>query len=136
MNIDRFKREHVDLMVAVGALRELVQAGVREHADSIVQQLVSMSGAIRLHLAAEDRVLYPALVASSDPLIAQTGRVFQEEMGGLAATYMAFVSRWNIASAIADDPQGFRDEANVVFKALHHRVQRENQELYPLADRV
>ena len=134
MNIDRFKREHADLMVAVGALRELVQAGVKEHAESILQQLVAMSAVIRLHLAAEDRVLYPALIGSSDPHAAQTGRQFQEEMGGLAATYADFVSRWNLASRIGNDPQGFRDEANAVFKALHQRVQRENQELYPLAE--
>jgi len=134
MNIDKFKQEHVALLVAVGELRELVQAGVSEHAEDILRQLVSMSAVIRLHLAAEDRVLYPTLTKSEDPRMAQIGREFQEEMGGLAAVYTAFASRWNLASKIAADPQGFRDEANTVFKALHLRVQRENRELYPLAE--
>lgn len=136
MNIDKFKREHVDLLATVAALRELVQSGVHEHAEAILKQLISMSSAIKMHLAAEDRVLYPALSSATDPLAAQTGKQFQEEMGGLAAAYSAFAARWNLASKIAVDPQGFRDDANSIFKALHQRVQRENRELYPLAERV
>lgn len=136
MNIDKFKREHVDLLTAITALRELVQSGVREHAEVILQQLISMSSVIKLHLAAEDRVLYPALAHADDPQVAQAGRQFQQEMGGLAAVYAGFAARWNLASRLAADPQGFRDDANAVFKALHQRVQRENRELYPLVEKI
>ena len=136
MNIDRFKQEHADVMNSVAVLRELVHTGVNEHAEEIVVQLLAMTGAIKLHLAAEDRVLYPALANASDPLVAQTSRMFQQEMGGLAGTLTAFVSRWNLAAKILQDPQGFRDEANAVFKALHMRVQRENRELYPMAEAI
>ncbi|MFK2879156.1 hemerythrin domain-containing protein [Rhodanobacter hydrolyticus] len=136
MDIERFKKEHVDLLSAVTLLRELVQQGCKEHAEAIHRQLSAMSSAIKLHLAAEDRMLYPALMRAADPAIAQTGQRFQEEMGGLATTYMAFATRWALANKIAADPQGFRDDANEVFKALHQRVQRENRELYPLAERL
>jgi hypothetical protein len=136
MNIDKFKREHVDLLAAVTTLRELVQTGVQEHAEAIVGQLVSMSSVIKLHLAAEDRVLYPALINAADPRVAQTGQQFQQEMGDLAQAYAGFVSRWNLASKISQDPEGFRGDANNVFKALHSRVQRENRELYPLAEQL
>jgi hemerythrin-like domain-containing protein len=136
MNIDRFKQEHADVMNSVAVLRELVHTGVNEHAEEIVVQLLAMTGAIKLHLAAEDRVLYPALANASDPLVAQTSRMFQQEMGGLAGTLTAFVSRWNLAAKILQDPQGFRDEANAVFKALYMRVQRENRELYPMAEAI
>jgi hemerythrin-like domain-containing protein len=136
VNIDKFRQEHADVMNSVGTLRELVQAGVNEHAEQIVAQLLAMTGAIKLHLAAEDRVLYPALANASDPLVAQTSRMFQQEMGGLANTLTGFVSRWNLAAKITQNPQGFRDEANAVFKALHMRVQRENRELYPMAEAI
>jgi hypothetical protein len=55
-------------------------------------------------------------------------------MGGLAQTYGEFVKQWSFAAKIAGDPEGFRNQANIVFKALHQRVQRENRELYPLAE--
>lgn len=136
MNIDKFKREHVDLLTSVTALRELVQSGVQEHADAIFKQLFVMSSTIRLHLAAEDRMLYPALARSADPVVAQAGKQFQQEMGGLAETYSAFAARWNLTFKIAAEPQRFREEANEIFRALHQRVQRENRELYPLAEQV
>lgn len=136
MNIDHFKHEHVELLSSVTTLRELVQAGVQEHAQTILSQLVAMSAAIKLHLAAEDRVLYPAFVQAKSPQIAQTGKQFQQEMGDLAQAYAAFTSRWNLATKISKDPDGFRADANAVFKALHVRVQRENRELYPLAEQI
>jgi Hemerythrin HHE cation binding domain. len=136
VDIERFKKEHVDLLAAVTSLRELVQHGVSEQAEAIHRQLSAMSSAIKLHLAAEDRMLYPALMKAADPAIARIGRQFQEEMGGLAGAYLAFAARWNLGGKIAADPQGFRDDANGVFKALHLRVQRENRELYPLVERL
>lgn len=136
MNIDAFKQQHVELLRAITTLRELVQQGVQEHAETILQLVVSISATIKLHLAAEDRMLYPALGRASDPVITQTGQRFQQEMGGLASAYGAFARQWNLAGKIAGDPQGFRGDANTVFKALHQRVQRENRELYPLAERL
>ena len=136
MNIDRFNRDHANQMASVTMLRDLVQGGVAANAPAIVHQLLAMSAAIKLHLAAEDRVLYPALARAADPQVAQVGQRFQHEMGGIAADYSAFVSRWNVPARLVDDPQGFRDEANIVFKALHQRIQREGRELYPLAAQV
>jgi hypothetical protein len=136
MNIDKFKQEHLDLLGAVALLRELVQSGVEAHAEAICKQLLSMAGTIKLHLAAEDRVLYPALARADDPFVAYVGKRFQQDMGGIAEAFGAFVSRWNLATKIAADPAGFRDDANAIFKALHTRVQRENRDLYPLAEMI
>jgi hypothetical protein len=66
--------------------------------------------------------------------VAEAGKRFQQEMGDLAQTYTAFVSRWYLASKISHDPEGFLGDANSVFKAPHQRVQRENWERYPLVE--
>jgi hypothetical protein len=60
MNIDKFKHQHIDILAAIGELRQLVQSGIGEHAADIAQRIVAMSGIIKLHLAVEDRILYPA----------------------------------------------------------------------------
>ena len=57
-------------------------------------------------------------------------------MGGIAGAYLEFAGRWNLETKVAANPDGFRDDANSTFKALHQRIQRENQELYPLAERI
>jgi hypothetical protein len=91
---------------------------------------------VKLRLAAEDKFLYPTLANSTDATVAEVGQQFQREMGGIAGAYVAFAGKWNVGRAISADPEGFRDEANGIFKALHQRIQRENQELYPLAEKI
>ena len=136
MNIEKFKDDHVAVMTSVTRLKELSKAGISENADAIAKTLVNMSAVIKLHLAAEDQYVYPTLAKSSDPSVAQMGKKYQDEMGGLATAYMGFVSRWNLGSKVSADPEGFRAEANEVLKALHQRIQKENQEFYPLVESI
>lgn len=131
MNIDRFKREHVDILDQIAALRRLTHAGVAENASAIAQGIVAMSSTIRLHLAVEDRLLYPALQASGSEALAQLGKRFQDEMGEIASSYMAFARSWNTAERVAADPAGFRDDANVVLRSVYDRMRREDRDFYP-----
>ncbi|MEZ0601090.1 hemerythrin domain-containing protein [Paraburkholderia sp. IW21] len=136
MNIDKFKHQHIEIMEAVAELRNLVKSGVAEHAEQIARKIISMSGIIKLHLSVEDTVLYPALRKSRDPLHLALGNRYQSEMDGLAAAYMKFAGKWLSARQIADDADGFKYDANVVFKALHERIQKENAELYPALEQI
>lgn len=136
MNIEKFKKDHNEILALVAQLRTIVQSGIAENVDAIAQQIRTMSSVIKLHLAAEDRVLYPALAKSQNPTVSKIGEQFQLEMGGIASAYMEFAGRWAIGSKVSGNPEGFKDEANNLFKALHQRIQKENQELYPLADQI
>ena len=136
MDIEKLKRDHSEIMAQVTQLKKLTQSGIVENADAIARQIVAMSSLIKLHLAAEDRVLYPAFAKSANPDIARTGEAFQRNMGDIAAAYVKFAGNWNIATTLSENPEGFREEANNIFKALHQRIQMENSELYPLAGEV
>ena len=85
------------------------------------------------HLKTEDWVLYPSLVASADAQIASTARTFSEQMGGLAAEFIAYSEKWN-ANAIAADWAGYCRASRAILDALNHRIARENRELYPLLE--
>ena len=50
---------------------------------------------ITVHLASEDKVIYPMLFASEDPGTNQTAKDFAEEMGMLGAEVKTFRGRWN-----------------------------------------
>ena len=136
MNVERFKQDHAAIMSSVTELKRLVQAGIADNAEPIARAIVSMSSTIKLHLAAEDRVLYPALTGSSVAATAQVAKKFQNDMGAIAAAYTEFSRKWNLGTRVAGEPEQFRKEAGLVFKALHERIQRENQELYPMAERA
>ncbi|MCK9396926.1 MAG: hemerythrin domain-containing protein [Methylobacter sp.] len=136
MNIDRFRQDHVAILTEVTELRKLIQTGISQNAGTIAKKIVAISSTIKLHLAAEDRTLYPRLLASDNPDVAQLGIIFQAEMGDIAAAYMEFARRWNLESKVSADPDGFKEDANNIFKSLHQRIQRENKKLYPLAEHL
>ena len=131
MNIEKFKHQHADILACIDALRKASQAGVSENAEEIARLIISMSSTIKLHLAVEDQVLYPALRNGNNAVLARMGQKFQDEMAAIASAYMVFAERWNQASALARDPEGFRLDANTVLKTVHARMQKENTVFYP-----
>ena len=131
MNIDKFKQQHLAILAAIDGLRELARAGVVPQARAIAQQIVAMSGVIKLHLAVEQRYLYPAAQASGVASVARLGRQYESEMHGIAGAYLDFAGRWNTAARLELEPEAFRCEANSVLHALYQRMRREDHELYP-----
>jgi hypothetical protein len=131
MNIDKFKHQHVKIFDCIATLRHYAAAGIVEHAREIAGTVVSMSSVIKLHLVVEDTVLYPALRNSSNAVLSRMGMQFQSEMKTIADKYEAFVHRWNTSAKVAQDPEGFRADANQVLKILHGRIRREDREFYP-----
>ncbi|MRX06379.1 hemerythrin domain-containing protein [Pseudoduganella sp. FT25W] len=136
MNIDKFKHQHIDILSAIADLRKLVQSGITDHADDIAQRIIAMSGIIKLHLAVEDRVLYPTLEASGNKRLAGMSQQYHREMDGIAGSYLGFAAKWNTPRQLAAEPESFRTEANQVLKALYERMQREDREFYPAIEAV
>lgn len=134
MNIDKFKHQHVDILAAIAALRTLVQTGIDSHAGDIAQRIVAMSGLVKLHLAVEDRVLYPALEASGNAQLARLSKQYQDEMDGIAGAYLGFAAKWNTARQLEQNPDEFRAEANQVLKTLYERMKKEDREFYPVIE--
>ncbi|MDN2709952.1 hemerythrin domain-containing protein [Janthinobacterium sp. SUN118] len=134
MNIDKFKQQHLAILAAIDDLRRLARGGVAVQAKAIAGQIVAMSGLIKLHLAVEQRYLYPAAQASDVAKVAQLGRRYESEMDGIAGAYLAFASRWNTPVRLEAEPDAFRREANTVLHALYQRMRREDSELYPAVE--
>ena len=131
MNIDKFKHQHTDILRSIATLRALAHAGVEANATTIAQGIVAMSGTIKLHLAVEDQVLYPALQRGDNPDLARRGRQYQSEMASIASAYDAFARRWNTAVSVRRNAEGFRSEANVALRRVFERMQREDHDFYP-----
>ena len=131
MNLDEFKHQHTDILRSIATLRALAHAGVEANATTIAQGIVAMSGTIKLHLAVEDQVLYPALQRGGNADLARMGRQYQSEMASIASAYDAFARRWNTEASLRADVQGFRADANRVLRQVYERMQREDREFYP-----
>lgn len=134
MNIDKYKSDHVEIMRLVTDAKTLVLGGADKQPAAIAQKIVAISSIIKLHLAIEDQVLYPALKRSVSTQVARTATRFQNEMGPLAADFSAFARRWNTEARIRTEPVTMRSEAMAILDRIHRRMQQENRELYPLAE--
>ncbi|MGV8894377.1 MAG: hemerythrin domain-containing protein [Burkholderiaceae bacterium] len=131
MNIDKFKQQHIEILSSVASLRQCAKGGISENAEEISKLIISMSSVIKLHLAVEDKILYPALQSGNNAALANMGKKFQDEMKSIASAYMDFALRWNNASRVSQAPEGFRSDANKVLKILYERMQKENTAFYP-----
>ncbi len=129
------RRQHRALEELVQHItRTMVRIDTHDDAMECGRSLGKLTGVLTFHLAAEDQSLYPRMQASSDQNVAKTAAAFAQEMGGLSEVYSEFAAKWSTGNAIFEDPDGFRTEAQLVFSALARRIERENEELYPLAD--
>jgi len=134
---ETFRQQHAAIVEVVKELRSLlVPEKVLDNIPDIMGVLIGLSGKLKAHLSKEDRELYPDLLASGDAKLTEMAAAFQSEMGGLAQAFEDYMATWRSIEAIEDDPDGFIRASEAVIDALSDRINRENRELYMLADRL
>ena len=107
---------------------------VRENAFDISLLLGSLSGKLTMHLASEDKFIYPCLMKKQDPKIQETSKQFASEMGSLAQVFNDFKNKYLGDVKIKNAPGEFLEESGRVIEAIGERIAREEKHLYPLLD--
>jgi hypothetical protein len=134
---DTFRKHHAEIMTIAREINGILGSTIPANsAETIRMQLSRLAGLVNLHLAMEDKALYPALLAHNDATVAATARRFNDEMGSVAAAFVAYIKAWPTAAAISADAVRFTTESKAVFNALSKRIHRENTELYVLLDAI
>ncbi len=132
---DSFRTQHKDLAEVVtsieGKLASISEEGV---ADEVRTLLSSLSGKLMVHLAMEDKSLYPTMLSSDNDEAKKVANAFMTEMGSLADAFKEYVGAWPSAIKIKENPDEFCNQTKAVFQALKDRIQREESTLYQLAD--
>ena len=134
-DIAKLRQEHAQLIEIVGRLGNMIDQPTPPPQVELFELRRALSSTLIAHLKAEDWVLYPRLLASEDEAVASVARGFSEEMGGLAAAFVAYSDKW-AANAITADWAGYCRESRTMIEALTCRIKRENRELYPLLERL
>jgi hypothetical protein len=132
--IQHLREEHAQLVRIVGQLAECISRPAPPPAVELFAVRRELNATLIGHLKAEDWILYPALLTSDDAEVAAIARQFLDEMGGLAAAFLAYADKWS-ASAIESDWDGYCAESQGIIEALTQRIIRENRDLYTLAER-
>lgn len=132
MQTKLFRQQHGEILRALDHLDGLSH---NEPEQTLCSELSRLAAIVKLHLALEDKNLYPAMYKNADPQVRATAEEYQQTMGDLAPKYVAFHEKWIAAGAIAGDRPGFIRDFATVRDALRLRIDLENRNLYDVVDR-
>lgn len=122
--------EHAELdMLAERLIKQVTQPGGPDAELASIRW--RLNHVLVVHLAKEDRHLYPRLQNCGEARVQALAKRFGDEMGNLAEVYLAYTREWT-AQKIAGDQLGFATATLSVMRALRQRILREERDLYPL----
>ncbi|MDH4229369.1 MAG: hemerythrin domain-containing protein [Nitrospirota bacterium] len=132
---DRFREQHNELLKIAGQIVPYLKESTLSKDASAVRDLLSkLMGTLKVHLSMEDKSLYPRLVSHPDKKVSKLAKDFIAEMGGIAKAVTAYAGKWNTEERIRAEAATFIAETKGLFDALGKRIERENNQLYPLLD--
>ena len=133
---DRFRRQHEELVeLALEVDTALDAPAFPANARDIRRMMARLKGKLVVHSTMENDALYPRLFQHGDPSIRALAQALFEELGGIYEMFAAHHLKWSSVDLIEADPSGYVRHTREVFDKLRLRMERENNELYPLADR-
>ena len=131
--MDLLRLEHIRILAIADGLAAIARRSTPGNPLDLFRLRGDLRRALLVHLAREDWVVYPRLLASSRPDVhALAGRLVGEA-AAFSAAFQAYGRKWTTASIEADWP-GFRNETLAILAQLRQRIRVEDHELYPLVD--
>jgi hypothetical protein len=133
--IERLRAEHAALVTLSQFLTEMTAAPQPPRATELAAVRGMLRDTLVRHLKCEDWALYPRLRATGDLQINRLATEFVDEMGHIADDFDAYDRRWTPEAIDADWP-GFCAATGAILAALGTRIEREDRDLYPVAERI
>jgi len=131
----RLRAEHAALATLSRFLMDIAAAPQPPRPTELAAVRGMFRDTLVRHLKCEDWVLYPRLLASGDAALKRLAGEFVHETGHLAEEFMAYDARWT-AENVAGDWPGFCRETEAILDAIGMRIEREEADLYPAAERL
>lgn len=133
--IERLRADHAAIETLSGFLSDMVAAPHPPRPTELASVRGMLRDTLMRHLKCEDWALYPRLKAKGDAELDRLAREFVDEMGHIASDFAAYDARWT-AEAIDADWTGFCAATTTILGELATRIEREDRELYPAAERL
>lgn len=136
MNITtQFREQHTEMLTIAGEiLARLSPQPLSQDAGEVRALLSQLLGKLTVHLAMEDKSLYPHLLEHQDENIKSLSAHYVDEMGNISMSVQEYKTRWPSKTAIERNPSEFIAETKGILTALEQRIKKENNELYKLVE--
>ena len=132
---DALRQAHQELLQLIDTMSpKLVPSELARDGNNTRAMLSMLAGKLTIHLAMEDRALYPRLATHADGDVRKLAERFEKEMGGILGVFKQYVAHWPTAEAIQSNSAGFVHETQEIFDALRARIAKEDAEIFPRLD--
>lgn len=138
MRTENLRIEHAELLGLASKLATLLNTPENRSATAtgLRETLVKMNAKLGLHLAMEDKDLYPSLMKSTHGEAAAVAKRFVDEMGGIGAAFKEYLKKYPTGAVIEANWDAFKSESVGILGVLGNRIEKEERELYPLLDQM
>lgn len=135
---DRYRQQHDELLEIATEITGYLnnEVTVAQEAPKVRSLLSRLLAKLKIHLAMEDKNLYPNLLQCGDQKVSGMAQVFMDEMSGIGQAVTEYQVKWSSPMQIQNDPKDFIEHTKGIFKALKERIDKENNELYVAADAI
>lgn len=134
---EALREAHRDLLQLIDTMStQLEHAKLERDASEARASLSMLAGKLTIHLAMEDKALYPRLASHSSQEVRKIGKRFADEMGGILDVFKEYLSHWPTPEAVQLDAAQFVVETREIFDALRARIAKEHNELFPKLDEI
>lgn len=130
--IDNLTRQHRDLVkTATRIFGWLDEQKLQRGAQSAYDEVSSLSGILKVHLAMEDRSLYPRLLQHPEAQMRALARRFLDERHAIRQRFEDYRALWSSAAAIVGSPAAFVDDTRLMLGMLWSRMKLEDDVFHP-----
>ena len=135
MDLRQFHEDHAYLREHALQLGRLIsESGPDPECTArLLDALRVMRARLALHLAIEDRFLYPQVEAAEPEEQLGDTRALRDALGHLDQSLAELVERFDDVIAIGREPDQFRRHLGGLLKALQQRMDQEEAQLFPIA---
>ncbi len=134
---EAFRKQHGEMVQIVKEISKYLNPdAAHKNATELSKLLSALAGKLKMHLVMEDDGLYPTLITHTDPNVRNLAAQFRAEMGNLKPVVEGYTKKWMLPKTIQDNPTDFIKETKNLFDALAKRIERENNELYTMIDKI
>ncbi len=134
-NTANLRRQHEELLATVDAIEASLDPEKLGRDAKEVRKLLSvLSGKLKVHLAMEDKCLYPQLLSHENEIIRDTAKRFIIDIGELGRVLEAYLQEWPSHVAVQEKPETFIVDTRAILMKLSKRIAKEDRVLFVLLD--
>lgn len=130
LNLETLARQHKEISEIVTHIKQMIHNNIDKNALDIAKQINMLAGKLKVHLATEDKYMYPYLLQSDSHIVRETAQIYADEMGHINNEFTNYKNKFNTRTKIINNTKEFLNETDRIFKILEERISKEDISLY------